>query len=199
MSFGSVGPRGSTASGHYVAYARDRHNRWYFGKTKTSYYWQLPQYVFLLHFVHFRVMFHFFSMNSSCFGLLQSLPNQWNQCISSISSVYHRIDLCVKHQPHLDQSLLRFHDFMTLHPRFHIDDETARQVDWMDVEELGASEFCDSIHSVHLSCRNIILSYHHISIFFNLLNVITFLFSGKVNMFRFFSTWPRHLWIWPSP
>ena len=54
---------------------------------------------------------------------------------------------------------------------FTFDDETARQVDWMDVEELGASEFFDSIHSVHLSCRNIILSYHHISIFFNLSSV----------------------------
>ena len=118
-------------------------------------------------------------MNSPCFGLLQSLPNQ------CISCVYHRIDLCsVKHQPHL-KTLKNLHlwitlrvkvksrclVFMTLHPRFHINDATACQVGWKAVEELGASEhFFDSIHSVHLFCIYIKVSFYHcLSIlFFNL-------------------------------
>ena len=84
--------RGSTASGHYVAYARDRHNRWPVTSVTSA-----PCCGWFRN--GFGVL-----QNSTGFPGFPKFPE--------------------------------FPEFPKL--RFHIDDETARQVQWQDVEESGA-------------------------------------------------------------
>lgn len=58
-------------------------------KQRLLIFWQLPQYVFLLHFFHFRVMFqlfHFFSMNSSC-KIASCNPYRTNGTNVSVSNI----------------------------------------------------------------------------------------------------------------